>query len=85
MITDYENVMMSFQTKALEGIDELKEEEVQEIMSTLFWFLMLMKEFQVTIPVEARERITSIKRIFDMSQIPSSGGSPYRKTLGPGK
>jgi len=82
MITDYENVMMSYQTKALEGIEELKEEEIQEIMSTLFWFMSLMKEFQVSIPEEAKEKITSIKRFFDMSHVQASTGSPYQARIG---
>jgi hypothetical protein len=74
--------MMSYQTKALEGIEELKEEEIQEIMSTLLWFMSLMKEFQVSIPEEAKEKITSIKRFFDMAQVQASTGSPYQAMIG---
>jgi fido (protein-threonine AMPylation protein) len=84
MITDYENVIMSFQRKALEGMDELSEEELKEIMSTLVWFMTLMREFEVAIPDEAKDRISSIKRFFDMSQVPHGSRAPYGKMIGPG-
>jgi Fic family protein len=85
MITDYENVIMSFQRKALEGMEDLSEDELKEIMSTLLWFMSLMREFEIEIPEDAKERIGSIKRYFDMTQIPSGGGTPYGRVIGPGK
>jgi len=84
MITDYEDVIMSFQKKALEGMDDLTEEELSEIMETLLWFMSLMREFQVEVPKEAKERILSIKRFFEMSGIPSTTRSPYTPSLDSG-
>jgi hypothetical protein len=84
MITDYENVIMSFQRKALEGMEELSKEEFKEIMTTLVWFMTLMREFEVEIPEEAKERIGSIRRFFDMSQIHHGPESPYGRMIGPG-
>jgi fido (protein-threonine AMPylation protein) len=85
MITDYESVIMSFQKKALEGMEELKEDELKEIMSTLIWFMSLMREFEIAIPDEAKERIGSIRRVLEMAQVPSGSGAPYQKEIGPGK
>ncbi|MGA1792920.1 MAG: Fic family protein [Thermoplasmatota archaeon] len=84
MITDYEDVIMSFQKKALEGMDDLTEEELTEIMGTLFWFMSLMREFQVQVPREAKEKIQSIRRFFEMSEIPSTTRSPYAPALDEG-
>ncbi|MGA1873046.1 MAG: Fic family protein [Thermoplasmatota archaeon] len=83
MITDYEDVIMSFQKKALEGMNELTEEELSEIMGMLFWFMSLMREFQVEVPKEAREKISSIRRFLEMSQIPQTSEAPYSR-IGPG-
>jgi Fic family protein len=85
MITDYENVIMSFQRKALEGMEELSEKELKEILSTLVWFMTLMREFEVAIPEEAKDRISSIKKFFDMSQISHGSRTPYGKMIGSGK
>ncbi|MGA1819735.1 MAG: Fic family protein [Thermoplasmatota archaeon] len=84
MITDYEDVIMSFQRKALEGMEDLSEEELSEIMATLFWFMSLMREFQVEVPREAREKIQSIRRFFEMSEIPPTTHQPYAG-IGPGE
>ncbi|MFW3145688.1 MAG: Fic family protein [Thermoplasmatota archaeon] len=67
MITDYENVILSFQKKCIEGLDELNQEELEQLMETLMWFLSLMREFEVEIPAEAREKIGSIRRYFEMT------------------
>jgi Fic family protein len=70
MITDYEGVIMSFQKKALKDIATLSDEEMGEIFEMLIWFMNMMREFEVDIPPEARERITSIRRFFDMVKAP---------------
>lgn len=85
MITDYENVILSFRRKCLEGLDELNQEEITEIMETLLWFMSLMKEFEVTIPEEARERIGSIRRYFEMGRIPGAKGAPFAEMIDEGK
>ena len=50
---------------------------------TLFWFMSLMREFQVEVPKEAREKISSIRRFLEMSQIPQTSEAPYSR-IGPG-
>ncbi|MEA3558611.1 MAG: Fic family protein [Candidatus Thermoplasmatota archaeon] len=67
MITDYESVILSFQKRAMKGLEELSPDEIKEIMETLMWFMSLMKEFEVRIPAEAAERIGSIKRYFEIT------------------
>ena len=74
MINDYEDVLMSFQTTALKDMSSLSKEEMGEIFQMLMWFMSLMKEFQIDIPPEAKERVGSIKKLsalFNRSQIHS--------------
>ncbi len=71
MITDYEDVIMSFQKRALKDIETLTDGEMAEIFQMLVWFMHLMREFEVDIPAEARERISSIKRFFERGMIHS--------------
>ncbi|MBN1389303.1 MAG: Fic family protein [Candidatus Thermoplasmatota archaeon] len=81
MITDYEDVIMSFQTKALEGMEDLSDEELIDIMDVLMWFMSLVRELHVEVPVEALEKIGSIRRFFEMSQIPSTRKTPHGPAL----
>lgn len=67
MITDYESVILSFQKRAVKGMEELSQDEMGEIMSTLMWFLSLMKEFEVELPADAVKRIGTIKKFFEMN------------------
>jgi fido (protein-threonine AMPylation protein) len=71
MITDYEDVIMSFQKKALKDMATLTDEEMGEIFEMLVWFMNMMREFEVDIPEEAKERISSIRRFFEMVRTPS--------------
>ncbi len=70
MITDYEDVIMSFQKKAVKDMAELNEEEMGEIFQMLIWFMDMMREFEMDIPKEARERISSIRKFVDMNKGP---------------
>jgi fido (protein-threonine AMPylation protein) len=66
MISDYEDVIMSFQERALKDVSSLNKEEMKEIIDMMVWFVSMMKEFEVQIPPEARERIPSIRRFTEM-------------------
>jgi fido (protein-threonine AMPylation protein) len=79
MITDYEEVIMSFQKKALKDLATLNDEEMGEIFEMLVWFMNMMREFEVDIPPEARERITSIRRFFEMVKTPGVEGFSAEK------
>lgn len=74
MINDYEDVIMSFQTRALKDMSSLNKEEMAEIFRMLMWFISMMREFQVNIPEQARDKIGSIKKLstlFNKPQIQS--------------
>lgn len=70
MISDYENVLFSFQSQAMKDMETLNEEEIGEVFQMLFWFLNMMKEFQVQIPPEAMENVPSLKRVLEMMDKP---------------
>jgi fido (protein-threonine AMPylation protein) len=70
MITDYEDVIMNFQTKALKDMASLTQEEMGEIFEMLMWFMSLMREFEVDIPEEAKEKIASIQKLSKMMRQP---------------
>ncbi|OYT45805.1 hypothetical protein B6U90_02390 [Thermoplasmatales archaeon ex4484_6] len=66
MIVDYEDVIMSFQDKALKDLSNLREDELEELMELLIWFMDMMKDFHVSLPDEARRNIPSIRRFLEM-------------------
>lgn len=76
MISDYESVIFSFHRKVMKDMEELSEQEMKDILETLIWFMSLMREFEVQIPPEAREKIASIRRFLDVARIPSGARAP---------
>jgi fido (protein-threonine AMPylation protein) len=83
MISDYESVIFSFQKKVMKDVEELSEQEMKDILEILLWFMSLMREFEVEIPPEARDKIASIRRFLDVAQIPSGARAPYGPAIPP--